>query len=244
MDQKVPGVGNDNPNANCTSKFASAPAAESVWLFTPPVARQIKSGVSIHDACASGAGRGDKRRRTVDELDLERRVDRRRHLVLVERLQVHHVRVLLEVACDADLVVLRRGLVPDRVVQLLEARNRDRRVAARIDLDAGPRHRDGARLGGRGERLVLGEVEGRALALGAAEHRRGLHELDVPVQMLGQAVARRAHNRVVLVHGVLPDMVFLQTHTIKRKYTALGEEQERHSRCRAFSPPERRAREQ
>lgn len=65
------------------------------------------------------------------------RADSGGDLVLVESLEICEVGILLQITSDTDMVAVsgRRG-VPDRVVQLFEARNRNSRVAAAIDLNA------------------------------------------------------------------------------------------------------------
>ncbi len=150
--------------------------------------------------------------RTVDENGLERRVERIRALIRKERLQVLDVCKLLEVPSDADLVpVLGRGLETDRVVQLLDARNGDSLVARRVDMPARCRgNADGGSISCNLGRLLLVrvEAEGRAEALQAREHGRGLNEIDVAVKVLWDAVGCRTDDS--LTTGVVgPDMIFL-----------------------------------
>ncbi len=155
--------------------------------------------------------------RTVDENGLERRVERIRALIRKERLQVLHVCKLLEVPSDANLVpVLGRGLETDRVVQLLDARNGDGLVARRVDVPARCRgDADGGSIScnlGRLLLLIRVEAEGRAEALHAREHGRGLDELDVVVEVLREAVGCRTNDSLT-ARVVGPDMVFLRRMT-------------------------------
>ena len=63
-------------------------------------------------------------------------------------------------------------------------------------------------LQGRGLRGIFDDADERAGAAEAAEHGGGLDELDMGVEVLGEAVAGGA-NEDVAVDGVLPDVVFL-----------------------------------
>lgn len=154
---------------------------------------------------------------TANQDGIECRVYCRRALQRVELLQIHHVRELIQVACDPNRVLCRRSwCIRVRVVELKEARDRDYLGAVNADV----RIRKHGRVGTRGRtnrdadvkfrkyNANIEGVEGGAHRLRAAKVRRGLHELDVRVQVLRETVLRRADEDIA-VDSVLPHMKFL-----------------------------------
>ena len=154
------------------------------------------------------------RTRTINRGDIERRVYRLWELHLVEKLQIFLVRVLTQVACDPDRVLVRRSWrIQVRVVELKEAIDRDNLGTVR-------RHRH-RRVGGarvpnsdgdvdkfRKYNANVAKVEGGTHRLRAAKVRRRLHKLDMRVQVLRETVVRGADEDIA-IDSVLPQMEFL-----------------------------------
>ena len=86
--------------------------------------------------------------------------------------------------------------------------------------------------------ILLEDADGGAVLSEAAEEGGGLDEVDVRVQVLREAVARRADERVAI--SVLPDVVFLSAaaSAAARERDQRGAlQQSTDSQCRAFSRP-------
>lgn len=108
-----------------------------------------------------------------------------------ERLQVLLVGKLLQITSDTDLVaVLAARSEADGVVQLLQASDRDSRVAARVNLSAGGSRNIDSRSGDdfRASGGFLIEMERCLLGTEAREQCRWLDEVDVVMEVFGQAV--------------------------------------------------------
>jgi hypothetical protein len=135
------------------------------------------------------------RTRTVNQGGIDRRVDCIWEDQFVETLQVCLVRVLTQIARDPDRVLARRNWGIVRVVELLEARDRDNvgTVQAKVRIRIWGTRGGGARLStGRANRngdvenlreynANVANSESGTHRLGAAKVRRGLHEFDVRV---------------------------------------------------------------
>jgi hypothetical protein len=119
---------------------------------------------------------------------------------------------LPEVPGDPDLVLpRRRRRIPIRIIQLLQTP--DSGDVSAVDPEVWIHEcARGRGLGSGGD--VYGDTQGideeiRVHWLGPTEVRRGLHQFDVLVQVLGKAVMRRADEQVS-VGGMPPDVKLLQ----------------------------------
>ena len=130
------------------------------------------------------------RTRTSNRDGSERRIYCLWALPPVELLQICLVRVLTQVACDPDRVlVCRNRRIRVRVVELKEAFDRDnlgtvrrfRRVGVARVFNGGRTIIDGEIDDSGNYNGNIGKVESGTHRLGAAKVRRGLHKLDVRV---------------------------------------------------------------
>ena len=161
-------------------------------LHLPRPRLQPKSGYLDHlqtdQPISKRRGRRGGEEQTVDEHDIKRGVDCCWDLNRIKILQIGKVGKLPQIARKRDrILICGLGDIINRVVELLETRNRDRIVAARVDCHFIPRYGDISRQGlGGGSSSVKGrKVACDALCLGAIEYCRRLDELDVPVKVVG-----------------------------------------------------------
>lgn len=147
--------------------------------------------------------------RTVDKEKSDTRVDCLRSLSSEELVQVPQIRILPKVSSHSNLVSVLRGRnVPDCVVELLQAANRDRIVAFGIDMTIMRSGDLDGRCTSTTNTSSGGDQTRIALILDVGKVRSWLDQLNVVVQILREAIGGRAHGSATTSMRI--DMVFLQ----------------------------------
>ena len=111
------------------------PQDRTARLNWPLLQPRPMSGYSDHlRTQLAEKGRSGSETHTIDEHDIKRRVDCRRNLIHVKLLQIGKVGKLFQIARERNRVLMcRLRDVIDRVIELLETRNRNCRIAARVN---------------------------------------------------------------------------------------------------------------